>query len=236
MKLLALGPEEVSFEGFQRVGSLDEKPHAVVFSIASDAAAELDRVQDFCRRNPDIPVLVLAPEVSPAALLGLRARVKKCGAQEAITRSELEPRLLGRVLEHCLERHKLVRELDTWSDHADIAEMANRRATQVLALVSHEIRGRMTVINFMSTLALDGRTREERRQECLRVLKESSESLQSLLNDLLDHSKLLEGELSLSPTDFSLRNLLENTVSGFRILAESKALEVRLEVAPEVPD
>ncbi len=208
---------------------------AALFCLESDSAEELERLHQFCRNRPGTAVIVVAPERSGAALAGLRARVKKNGAQEALTRAEL-PTHLPRALDYALERVSLVGELDSWRNCDDQAETANKRASQVLAMVSHEIRGRMTVINFMSTLAVDARTKEERRSECLRVLKESSESLQSLLNDLLDHAKLLEGELTLSPIDFNLRDLLENTVSGFRILAESKGVEVNVEVDSVVPD
>lgn len=208
---------------------------AALFCLDSGSAEELERLHQFCRIRPTTAVIVVAPELSGAALAGLRAKVKQNGAQEALTRAEL-PVHFPRALEYALERASLLGELDSWRHSEDVADAANKRASQVLAMVSHEIRGRMTVINFMSTLAVDARTKEERRSECLRVLKESSESLQSLLNDLLDHAKLLEGELTLSPIDFNLRNLLENTVSGFRILAESKGVEVRVEVSSVVPD
>lgn len=211
-----------------------EDHRAVLFCLDSGSADELECLHQFCRTRPGKAVIVVVPELSGAALAGLRAKVKKNGAQEALTRAEL-PIHLPRALDYALERVSLLGELDSWRNSDDLAEAANKRASQVLAMVSHEIRGRMTVINFMSTLAVDARTTEERRSECLRVLQESSQSLHSLLNDLLDHAKLLEGELTLSPIDFNLGNLLENTVGGFRILAESKGVEVRVEVDSAVP-
>ncbi len=196
----------------------------------------VEELHAFCRVRPAVAVLAVAPPDSSATTLaGLRSKARKNGAQDCLGFEELEVHL-GRALDYALERVALQTELDTWRHSDDVAEAANRRASQVLATVSHEIRGRMTVINFMSQLAVDPRTKDEKRSECLKVLKESSESLQSLLNDLLDHSKLLEGELSLSPTDFDLRDLLENTVSGFRIVAHEKGVAVRVEVDAAVPD
>ena len=64
----------------------------------------------------------------------------------------------------------------------------------------------------------------------------AAQSLLSLLNDILDLSKIEAGRLELIPVAFSLRQCMEDAVRIFAVAAQQKGLDLRLQVEPDVPD
>lgn len=113
---------------------------------------------------------------------------------------------------------------------------SNRRAEEMLATVSHELRSPMTVISMAVQLAQNPATPPEKRERHLKLLGESVQALHTLLNDILDYSKLDSGRLELSEVDFGLRALLENVAQGYGLVCERKGLDFDFKVPPDVPD
>ncbi len=95
-----------------------------------------------------------------------------------------------------------------------------------IANVSHELRTPMTTIRGFVEGILDGTIPSERHETYLGIVKEETERLNRLVNDLLDLAKMEAGELSLDMRDFEINELLRRTVIKLENLIVGKNLQV----------
>ncbi len=115
------------------------------------------------------------------------------------------------------------------------AKQATRLKSEFLANMSHEIRTPMNAILGMTALAIDSSSRDEQ-QEYLTDVMSSAESLLSLLNDILDLSKIEAGRMELAPTPVSLLPVVEDAARFLSRAANQKGLRLICNVSPDIPN
>ncbi|MCM1496521.1 MAG: response regulator [Bacteroides sp.] len=107
----------------------------------------------------------------------------------------------------------------------ELADAANKAKTNFLSSMSHDIRTPMNAIVGMTDIAKKHTDDEEKLNDCLDKITLSSQHLLTLINDVLDISKIESGKLTLAPINFSLRKVVENLVNIVRPMIKSKAQE-----------
>jgi PAS domain S-box-containing protein len=116
----------------------------------------------------------------------------------------------------------------------DASEAANRAKSEFLAKMSHEIRTPMTMVSGMTDLLLDSTlTAQQRRHATL--LRDASQSLLAIIDDLLDLSKVEAGKLELNRIPASLSAVAEGALGIVRPVAAAKSLVLHSELAPDLP-
>ncbi|MEY8879282.1 MAG: ATP-binding protein [Leptothrix sp. (in: b-proteobacteria)] len=114
------------------------------------------------------------------------------------------------------------------------AEAASDAKSAFLANMSHELRTPFNgLLGMLSLLQSTPLTPTQAAQ--LRTARESGEHLLAILNDVLDISRLESGRLELDAQDIDLHQLVRDTESLVRVQAHAKGLELRVELAEQVP-
>ncbi|NJP09179.1 MAG: GAF domain-containing protein [Leptolyngbyaceae cyanobacterium RU_5_1] len=117
----------------------------------------------------------------------------------------------------------------------EAADAANRAKSQFLAHMSHELRTPLNaILGFTQVLARDTSLNQTQQQQ-LEIVARSGEHLLTLLNDVLEMSKIEAGQITLNKHSFDLYRLLRSLDDMLQLKAESKGLELSFDYPPDVP-
>ncbi|MCC8194599.1 MAG: response regulator, partial [Deltaproteobacteria bacterium] len=115
------------------------------------------------------------------------------------------------------------------------AEEATRAKSDFLARMSHEIRTPLNAIIGMAYLSLQDSI-DEKQRNVFSKIHLAATNLLGIINDILDFSKVESGKMELESAPFSLRGTLDSTIMLLKGRADEKGIDLRLEVADEIPD
>ena len=111
-------------------------------------------------------------------------------------------KVLGDAVEEIVKRREEQKMHENLALAKKIAEEATEQKSRFLANMSHEIRTPLNAITGFIKLLEEGET-DERKMKYLKIIKNSSESLLQIINDILDISKIESGKLTIEPYNFN---------------------------------
>ncbi|MCB9316953.1 MAG: response regulator [Lewinellaceae bacterium] len=127
-----------------------------------------------------------------------------------------------------------IRQLRADQAQKEKAEAAGRAKHQFLANMSHEIRTPMNAIKGMTDILLRRNPKKEQ-LEYLNGIKQSSDSLLVIINDILDLSKIEAGKIDLESVPFVLKEVVQQVHTIMQFKAEEKGLELKTHIPENMP-
>lgn len=117
----------------------------------------------------------------------------------------------------------------------ELADRANRAKSEFLANVSHELRTPLNAILGFTQLVLNEAQVEDRIREYLEIVNRSGTHLLTLINDVLEMSKIESGKTALHPNTVDLHDLLYSLEDMFSLRAQAKDVQLQLDCVTNLP-
>ena len=130
-----------------------------------------------------------------------------------------------------IEKAKLSAELEKAKEEA---ENANKAKSQFLTRMSHEIRTPINAVLGLNEMILRESMEPETRQYA-HDIKSSANTLLSLINEILDSSKIESGKMDIVPANYEISSLLNDLYNMISIKAEDKGLDLKFNIDPKLP-
>jgi signal transduction histidine kinase/CheY-like chemotaxis protein len=121
-------------------------------------------------------------------------------------------------------------------DAKNIAESSNTQKSQFLSILNHELRTPMNGIVGISQSLIDSNKMSDEEKEQINILLKSSESLLSILNDILSFSNIVENKIKIEQISFNIISLVEDVVDLMSISANAKGLEMILDIDDNIEE
>ncbi len=244
---------EVATELDYGLESLERSPaSAVVLDLGLPDSQGMDTFRAVHSRHPSIPIIVLSGDDDET----MAVQAVQAGAQDYLMKGELNPSQLARAIRYAIERQaqetrinqlnsdlekRIIdladanRELDLLSQTLTLARdqalQASAYKSEFVARMSHEIRTPISaVIGTIELLKITQLDHEQ--QELVNIIDASADCLLTVVNEVLDYSKLEAGKVQLEYSDFSLVSLIESTTDLMAPVAAKKNISMMVYVDP----
>ena len=239
--------EAAQRESAERLGRIIERLPAGAVHVQDGVLsmnAEMEKVTGY--RRDEIPSLeawfaLLYGDTSGKMLARYkdqRANGFPASVHREIRRKNGEPRMIefracadsiGEIwiINDITEQAEIERELIAAKERA---ELGARSKAEFLANMSHELRTPLTAIIGFAGLLGDGGVLAERERHWVSRIEDASKALHSIVNDVLDFSKLEDGAVELENEPFNLRKLVDDTAALLADQAEKKGIRLKVDV------
>lgn len=167
--------------------------------------------------------------------LGLLARgINRMAARIQMSSRDLERQVHKATRQLTTTLRHLERQNEDLNEARQQAEAANRTKDEFLARMSHELRTPLTsVLGFAQLLQHTQQTPDQ--QQYCRIINQTSTLLLTIIDDILDFSRLQSNAIQLEQIPFSLRECLLNLIDMQAPMAREKGLELKVELDDKLP-
>jgi len=188
---------------------------------------------------PGVAVVVLTSHGTDPSTA---ARVLQAGAQDYVVRGHLSDHPLQKVLLHAIERQRLLVDSDAMRQQRqqlreELVLHELQLKDEFMSHVSHELRSPLTAIHQFSTILMDGLAGPlvDDQKEALRVILRNIYQLESMIDDLLEITRMQNGKLRVELQSVMVSEVIDDGIDTLRGVAQGKEVALTRDIADALP-